>query len=196
MAGRWTPKDVKATSVARLVAGDDVGEIAREAGVAEATVYEWVKQAGALPPKKALARARDQLIDEAVALVASGMSVPDAAATLGMSPGALYQRLAKVGVLTELQQKPRITPQQKADAVARVLAGEPVDKVAAAFDRSANSVYRWVQQARQEKAGGNRDASQRADTPEACTVKPPAHSKVDSVPAPMKTQAGLSLIHI
>ncbi|WJY57026.1 Transposase [Corynebacterium afermentans subsp. afermentans] len=176
--------------MARLVAGDDVGEIAREAGVAEATVYEWVKQAGALPPKKALARARDQLIDEAVALVASGMSVPDAAATLGMSPGALYQRLAKVGVLTELQQKPRITPQQKADAVARVLAGEPVDKVAAAFDRSANSVYRWVQQARQEKAGGNRDASQRADTPEACTVKPPAHSKVDSVPAPMKTQAG------
>ena len=190
VAGRWTPKDVKAASVARLVAGDDVGEIAREAGVAEATVYEWVKQAGVLPPKKALARARDQLIDEAVALVASGMSVPDAAATLGMSPGALYQRLAKVGVLTELQQKPRITPQQKADAVARVLAGEPVDKVAAAFDRSANSVYRWVQQARQEKAGGNRDASQRADTPEACTVKPPAHSKVDSVPAPMKTQAG------
>jgi len=190
VAGRWTPKDVKIASVARLVAGDDVGEIAREAGVAEATVYEWVKQAGALPPKKALARARDQLIDEAVALVASGMSVPDAAATLGMSPGALYQRLAKVGVLTELQQKPRITPQQKADAVARVLAGEPVDKVAAAFDRSANSVYRWVQQARQEKAGGNRDASQRADTPEACTVKPPAHSKVDSVPAPMKTQAG------
>ena len=190
VAGRWTPKDVKIASVARLVAGDDVGEIAREAGVAEATVYEWVKQAGALPPKKALALQRDQLINEAVALVASGMSVPDAAATLGMSPGALYQRLAKVGVLTELQQKPRITPQQKADAVARVLAGEPVDKVAAAFDRSANSVYRWVQQARQEKAGGNRDASQRADTPEACTVKPPAHSKVDSVPAPMKTQAG------
>ena len=190
VAGRWTPKDVKATSVARLVAGDDVGEIAREAGVAEATVYEWVKQAGALPPMKALALQRDQLIDEAVALVASGMSVPDAAATLGMSPGALYQRLAKVGVLTELQQKPRITPQQKADAVARVLAGEPVDKVAAAFDRSANSVYRWVQQARQEKAGGNRDVPQPANTPEACTVKPPAHSKVDSVPAPMKTQAG------
>ncbi|QQV00276.1 IS30 family transposase [Corynebacterium amycolatum] len=190
MAGRWTPKDVKAASVARLVAGDDVGEIARDAGVAEATVYEWVKQAGALPPMKALALQRDQLIDEAVALVASGMSVPDAAATLGMSPGALYQRLAKVGVLTELQQKPRITPQQKADAVARVLAGEPVDKVAAAFDRSANSVYRWVQQARQEKAGGNRDAVQPANTPEACTVKPPAHSKVDSVPAPMKTQAG------
>lgn len=176
--------------MARLVAGDDVGEIAREAGVAEATVYEWVKQAGALPPMKALALQRDQLIDEAVALVASGMSVPDAAATLGMSPGALYQRLAKVGVLTELQQKPRITPQQKADAVARVLAGEPVDKVAAAFDRSANSVYRWVQQARQEKAGGNRDVPQPANTPEACTVKPPAHSKVDSVPAPMKTQAG------
>lgn len=190
VAGRWTPKDVKAASVARLVAGDDVGEIARDAGVAEATVYEWVKQAGALPPMKALALQRDQLIDEAVALVASGMSVPDAAATLGMSPGALYQRLAKVGVLTELQQKPRITPQQKADAVAWVLAGEPVDKVAAAFDRSANSVYRWVQQARQEKAGGNRDAVQPANTPEACTVKPPAHSKVDSVPAPMKTQAG------
>lgn len=190
VAGRWTPKDVKTASVARLVAGDDVGEIAREAGVAEGTVYEWVKQAGALPPMKALALQRDQLIDEAVALVASGMSVPDAAATLGMSPGALYQRLAKVGVLTELQQKPRITPQQKADAVARVLAGEPVDKVAAAFDRSANSVYRWVQQARQEKAGGNRDAVQPANTPEACTVKPPAHSKVDSVPAPMKTQAG------
>lgn len=190
VAGRWTPKDVKATSVARLVAGDDVGEIARDAGVAEGTVYEWVKQAGALPPMKALALQRDQLIDEAVALVASGLSVPDAAATLGMSPGALYQRLAKVGVLTELQQKPRITPQQKADAVARVLAGEPVDKVAAAFDRSANSVYRWVQQARQEKAAKRVDVPQPANTPEACTVKTPAHSKVDGVPAPMKTQAG------
>ena len=190
VAGRWTPKDVKAASVARLVAGDDVGEIAREAGVAEATVYEWVKQAGALPPMKALARARDQLIDEAVALVTSGMSVPDAAATLGLSAGALYSRLAKVGVFTELQQKPRITSQQKADAVERVLAGEPVDKVAAAFDRSANSVYRWVQQARQEKAAKRVDAPQCADTPGACAVKTPAHSKVDSVPAPMKTQAG------
>ena len=190
VAGRWTPKDVKAASVARLVAGDDVGEIAREAGVAEATVYEWVKQAGALPPMKALARARDQLIDEAVALVTSGMSVPDAAATLGLSAGALYSRLAKVGVFTELQQKPRITPQQKADAVERVLAGEPVDKVAASFDRSANSVYRWVQQARQEKAAKRVDAPQCADTPGACAVKTPAHSKVDSVPAPMKTQAG------
>ena len=190
VAGRWTPKDVKAASVARLVAGDDVGEIARDAGVAEATVYEWVKQAGALPPKKALARARDQLIDDAVALVMSGMSVPDAAATLGTSPGALYPRLAKVGVLTELQKKPRITPQQKADAVARVLAGEPVKRVADAYGMSANSVYRWVQQARQENAGGNRDPVQPANTPDACTVKPPAHSKVDGVPAPMRTQAG------
>lgn len=51
-------------SVARLVAGDDVCEIARDAGVAEATVYEWVKQAGALPPMKALALQREQLIDE------------------------------------------------------------------------------------------------------------------------------------
>ena len=190
VAGRWTPKDVKAASVARLVAGDDVGEIARDAGVAEATVYEWVKQAGELPPKKALARARDQLIDDAVALVMSGMSVPDAAATLGMSKSALYQRLAKVGVRTELQQKPRITPQQKADAVARVLAGEPVKSVADAYGMSANSVYRWVQQARQEKAGAGRDAVQPANTPDACTVKPPVHSKVDGVPAPMKTQAG------
>ena len=190
VAGRWTPKDVKAASVARLVAGDDVGEIARDAGVAEATVYEWVKQAGALSPKMALARARDQLIGDAVALVMSGMSVPDVAATLGTSPGVLYPRLAKVGVLTELQKKPRITPQQKEDAVARVLDGEPVKRVADAYGMSTNSVYRWVQQARQEKAGGNRDGVQPANTPEACTVKPPAHSKVDSVPAPMKTQAG------
>ena len=190
VAGRWTPKDVKAASVARLVAGDDVCEIACEAGVAEATVYEWVKQAGALPPKKALARARDQLVDDAVALVTAGMSVPDAAATLGMPKSALYKRLAKVGVLTELQKKPRITPQQKADAVARVLAGEPVKRVADAYGMSANSVYRWVQQARQKKAAERCDASQRANTPEACAVKPPAHSKVDSVPAPMKTQAG------
>lgn len=190
MAGRWTPKDVKAASVARLVAGDDVCEIACEAGVAEATVYEWVKQAGALPPKKALARARDQLVDDAVALVTAGMSVPDAAATLGMPKSALYKRLAKVGVLTELQKKPRITPQQKADAVARVLAGEPVKRVADAYGMSANSVYRWVQQARQKKAAERGDAPQRANTPEAYAVKPPAHSKVDGVPAPMKTQAG------
>ena len=190
VAGRWTPKDVKAASVARLVAGDDVGEIARDAGVAEATVYEWVKQAGALPPKKALARERDQLLDDAVALVSAGMSVPDVAATLGIPKGALYPRLAKAGVLTELQEKPRITPRQKEDAVERVMAGEPVEEVAAAFDRSVITVYRWVRQARQEKAGVNRDAVQPANTPAACTVKPPAHSKVDSVPAPMKTQAG------
>ena len=66
------------------------------------------------------------------------MSVPDAAATLGMPKSALYKRLAKVGVLTELQKKPRITPQQKADAVARVLAGEPVKRVADAYGMSAN----------------------------------------------------------
>lgn len=41
VAGRWTPKDVKAVSVARIVAGDDVCEIARDAGVASQTVYEW-----------------------------------------------------------------------------------------------------------------------------------------------------------
>lgn len=57
---------------------------------------------------KALALQRDQLIDEAVALVTSGMSVSDAAATLGLSAGALYSRLAKAGVLTELQEKPRM----------------------------------------------------------------------------------------
>ena len=130
---------------------DDACEIARDACVAEATVYEWVKQAGALPPKKALARARDKLIGDAVALVTSGMSVPDAAATLG-TKGALYQRLAKVGVLTELQQKPRITPQQKEDAVERVLAGEPVKSVADAYGMSANSVYSWVQHARRRRA--------------------------------------------
>jgi len=190
VAGRWTPKDVKAASVARLVAGDDVCEIARDAGVAEGTVYKWVKQAGALPPKKALARERDQRIDDAVALVTAGMSISDVAATLDMSPGALYWRLVRVGALTELQQKPRITPQQKADAVERVLAGEPVEKVATSFDRSVNTVYRWVRQARQEKAGVNRDASQPANTPEACTVKPPVHSRVVGVPAAMKTQAG------
>ncbi|WP_141764970.1 helix-turn-helix domain-containing protein, partial [Corynebacterium sp. HMSC034A01] len=74
--------------------------------------------------------------------------------------------------------------------VARVLAGEPVEEVAAAFDRSVITVYRWVRHARQEKAGGSRDAVQPANTPDACTAKPPAHSKVDDVPAPMKTQAG------
>ena len=190
MAHRWTPKDTKAAAVARVVAGDDVSEIARDAGVKFQTVYRWVKQAGAVAPTKALARERDQRLDDAVALVTSGMSVPDAAAVLGMSPGALYPRLAKAGVVTELQRKPRITPQQKADAVERVMAGEQVDSVAAAFDRSANTVFRWVRQARQVKAVKHRDGPQRADTPEACASKASAHSTVDGVPAPMKTQAG------
>ena len=44
VAGRWNLKDVKAVSVARLVAGDDVCEIARNASVTEATVYQWVKR--------------------------------------------------------------------------------------------------------------------------------------------------------
>lgn len=190
MAHRWTPKDTKAAAVARVVAGDDVSEIARDAGVKFQTVYRWVKQAGAVAPTKALARERDQRLDDAVALVTSGMSVPDAAAALGMSPGALYPRLAKAGVVTELQRKPRITPQQKADAVERVMAGEQVDSVAAAFDRSVNSVYRWARQARQAKAAKHHDGPQRADTPEACASKASAHSTVDGVPAPMKTQAG------
>lgn len=190
VARRWTPKDVKAASVARVVAGDDVCEIARDAGVKFQTVYRWVKQAGVVPPKTALARERDQFIDDAAALVTAGMSIRDAAATLGMSPGALYRRLAKAGVLAELQQKPRITPQQKEEAVAQVLAGEPVEEVAAALDRSVNSVYRWVRQARQEKASLNRDAVPPANTPEVCTVKSPVYSRVDGVPAPMKTQAG------
>ena len=190
VAGRWTPKGVKAASVARVVAGDDVCEVARDAGVKFQTVYRWVERAGVVPPTKALARARDQLVDDAAALVTAGMSVPDAAATLGTSPGALYRRLAKVGVRTELQEKPRITARQKEDAVGRVLAGEPVEEVAAAFDRSVITVYRWVRQARQAKAAKRRDVPQRADTPEACASKASAHSTVDGVPAPMKTRAG------
>ena len=33
MTHRWTPKDIKAAAVARVVAGDAVSEIARDAGV-------------------------------------------------------------------------------------------------------------------------------------------------------------------
>lgn len=74
VAGRWTPKDVKAASVARVVAGDDVCEVARDAGVKFQTVYRWVEQAGAVPPTKALARERDQLVDDAVALGKAGVA--------------------------------------------------------------------------------------------------------------------------
>lgn len=190
MAHRWTPKDIKAAAVARVVAGDDVGEITRDAGVKFQTVYRWVKRAGAVAPAKALARQRDQRLDDAVALVTSGMSVSDAAATLGMSPGALYPRLAKAGVVTELQQKPRITPQQKDAAVKRVLAGEPVDTVAAAFDRSVNTVFRWVRQARQANMATSVDAQRHAHTRGACVRKATTHSKVNGVPAALKTRAG------
>ena len=190
MAHRWTPKDIKAAAVARVVAGDDVSEIARDAGVKFQTVYRWVKHAGAVPPTKALARERDQRLDDAVALVTSGMSVPDAAAALGMSPGALYPRLAKAGVITELQQKPRITPQQKADAVERVMAGEPVDTVAAAFDRSVNTVFRWVRQARQAKMATSADAQSHPHTRGAYVRKATTRSKVDGVPTALKTRAG------
>ena len=190
MAHRWTPKDIKAAAVARVVAGDDVSEIARDAGVKFQTVYRWVKHAGAVPPTKALARERDQRLDDAVALVTSGMSVPGAAAALGMSPGALYPRLAKAGVITELQQKPRITPQQKADAVERVMAGEPVDTVAAAFDRSVNTVFRWVRQARQAKMATSADAQSHPHTRGAYVRKATTRSKVDGVPTALKTRAG------
>ena len=176
--------------MARVVAGDDVSEIARDAGVKFQTVYRWVKHAGAVPPTKALARERDQRLDDAVALVTSGMSVPGAAAALGMSPGALYPRLAKAGVITELQQKPRITPQQKADAVERVMAGEPVDTVAAAFDRSVNTVFRWVRQARQAKMATSADAQSHPHTRGAYVRKATTRSKVDGVPTALKTRAG------
>lgn len=62
-------------------------EPARDTGVASKTVYQWGKQAGALSPLKALKalmRERGQLIDDAVALVTLGMSVPNTAATLGL----------------------------------------------------------------------------------------------------------------
>ena len=190
MAHRWTPKDIKAAAVARVVAGDDVSEIARDAGVKFQTVYRWVKHAGAVAPTKALARERDQRLDDAVALVTSGMSVPDAAAALGMSPGALYPRLAKAGVVTELQRKPRITPQQKADAVERVMAGEQVDTVAAAFDRSVNTVFRWVRQARQAKMATSADAQSHPHTRGAYVRKATTCSKVDGVPTALKTRAG------
>lgn len=191
VAHRWTPKDVKAEAVARVLAGDDVCEIALEAGVEFQTVYQWVKQAGALPPKKALARERDKRIDEAVALVTAGMSVPDAAAALGMSDGALYPRLAKVGVVTERQRKPRVTPQQKAEAVERVMAGEPADEVAAAFFRSVPTVYRWVSESRRAASPASTGARDRTDTPGTCPSQDTRGSRVDDMPAPMNTQAGV-----
>ena len=85
MTHRWTPKDIKAAAVARVVAGDDVGEIARDAGVKFQTVYRWVKQAGAVAPTKALARERDQRLSRIQqdvtaireALVARGIIAPE-----------------------------------------------------------------------------------------------------------------------
>lgn len=191
VAGRWTPKHVKAEAVARVAAGDDIHEVACEAGVDFKTIYGWMKQAGVLPPMKALSRELDQRVDEAVALVASGISVPDTAATLGMPESAVYRRLAKVGVVTERQRLPRVTPQQKAEAVTRVLAGEPVETVAAAFVRSVPTVYRWVSESRRAASPANAGEIDRADTPNACPLQATRVSRVDGVPAPMNTQAGV-----
>lgn len=80
---RWTPKDVKDAAVERVVAGEAVSLVARDVGVGPESVYGWLRVRGVEPPGRRASRLRDPFVREAVGLVRAGMSISQAAQTVG-----------------------------------------------------------------------------------------------------------------
>ena len=97
---RWTPKDVKDAAVERVVAGEAVCLVARDVGVGPDTVYGWLRVRGVEPPGRRASRLRDPFVREAVGLVRAGMSINQAAQTVGLSTGVLHSRLKKAGAVS------------------------------------------------------------------------------------------------
>lgn len=186
---RWTPKDVKDAAVERVVAGEAVSLVARDVGVGPESVYGWLRVRGVEPPGRRASRLRDPFVREAVGLVRAGMSISQAAQTVGISTGLLHSRLKKAGVIEVRPRRAHLSPDERAQAVERVLAGESCQTVADAIGVHPSTVYGWIRKQRYAKLRRQRHRR----TPDEAVVSLPDTGKKlgkDSVmPAPMKTQA-------
>ncbi|MBD0856492.1 hypothetical protein CKF72_03900 [Corynebacterium striatum] len=186
---RWTPKDVKDAAVERVVAGEAVSLVARDVGVGPESVYGWLRVRGVEPPGRRASRLRDPFVREAVGLVRAGMSISQAAQTVGISTGLLHSRLKKAGVIEVRPRRAHLSPDKRAQAVERVLAGESCQTVADAIGVHPSTVYGWIRKQRYAKLRRQRHRR----TPDEAVVSLPDTGKKlgkDSVmPAPMKTQA-------
>lgn len=186
---RWTPKDVKDAAVERVVAGEAVSLVARDVGVGPESVYGWLRVRGVEPPGRRASRLRDPFVREAVGLVRAGMSISQAAQTVGISTGLLHSRLKKAGVIEVRPRRAHLSPDKRAQAVERVLAGESCQTVADAIGMHPSTVYGWIRKQRYAKLRRQRHRR----TPDEAVVSLPDTGKKlgkDSViPAPMKTQA-------
>ena len=186
---RWTPKDVKDVAIERVVAGEAVCLVARDVGVGPDTVYGWLRVRGVEPPGRRASRLRDPFVREAVGLVRAGMSINQAAQTVGLSTGVLHSRLKKAGVIEVRPRRARLSPDERAQAVERVLAGESCQTVADAVGVHPSTVYEWI---RKQRYAQLRRQRHRRTPDEAVVSMQDTGKKLgkDTVmPAPLKTQA-------
>ncbi|PMC70576.1 hypothetical protein CJ201_05840 [Corynebacterium aurimucosum] len=117
------------------------------------------------------------------------MSISQAAQTVGLSTGVLHSRLKKAGVIEVRPRRARLSPDERAQAVERVLAGESCQTVADAVGVHPSTVYQWIR--KQRYAELRRQRHRR--TPDKAAVSMPDTGKKlgkdTAMPAPMKTQA-------
>lgn len=67
--------------------------------------------------------------------------------------------------------QPKVTPEQRADAVARVLAGENAADIAAELGINKNTVYVWVSKAKQDAAAAQPESTVKTPPPQRPAVK-------------------------
>ena len=144
---RWTPKDVKDAAIERAAAGEAVSLVARDVGVGPDTVYGWLRSRGVEPPGRRASRLRDPFVREAVVLVRAGMSINQAAQTVGLSTGVLHSRLRNAGEIDVRPRRPNLSPAERSQAVERVLSGENARSVADDVGVHPSTVYQWIRRA-------------------------------------------------
>ena len=80
-------------------------------GVGPESVCGWLREIGVEPPGRRASRLRDPSVREAVRLVRAGMSINQAAQTVGLSTGVLHSRLKKAGVIEVRPRRARLSPE-------------------------------------------------------------------------------------
>lgn len=142
--------------MARVVAGESVAVVAQSLGVSTDSVYSWMKAQGVKAPARARAEANAERAKRAEALVDQGVPVAVAAASVGLSVKTFRYYAFAAGERAVSPTGKQRTPQQKADAVARVVAGESVASVAKSLSVSDDAVYLWLAKAGQHGPKGSR----------------------------------------
>lgn len=155
VGSKWTPLEVRREAVARVVAGEAVAEVAASLGTHKNNVWQWLKTAGVLPPKKAKAAANDALFVEAKTLLAQGVSQARAAEAVGMDSGALSYRLRQESATAVVGVK-HSTAEEREYALAQVRAGRNPKQVAKELGRSDYAVYEWMDKAGVQGPRGSR----------------------------------------